>query len=247
MDIDNTIAELDNDISGLHDPTSQSSAKLTFDAATERRTALPRNVGIDCTIDELDNDATASDTSLAKRTAGSEPHTVSSRNMSIDDATETDNDTSSLHGSLIQSPSKGTAGTEPRTISPREVDVNNTTVSDRSVNRTERNTESVPHPDVVPHLQESAPAAHLPFKSPPPSSESMIEVAIQNVARAGYLSIIPHATAIKTLSQQNVIVKTTNSKSKKRTKIETEVTEQQTKKRAKITVPAREQSLRYDI
>ena len=158
---------------------------------------------------------------------------------------------------------KGTAGTEPCTTSPREAGVNNATVSNHLVNvqfRAERNTESDPHTAVVPSLHKyplsisaaASPAADLPFKSPPPSFESTTEIAIQNVARAGYLSIIPHATAIKvdqTPSLQSVIVKT-DSKSKKRTETEMEYEEnsrKQTKKRAKIAVPAREQSLRYEV
>jgi len=75
----------------------------------------------------------------------------------------------------------------------------------------------------------------------------MIEVAIQNVACAGYLGIIPDATVIKadqTSSQQSV---KSDSKFKKRTQKEMEQGEEQTKKRAKKAVPAREQSSRYDV
>ncbi len=151
---------------------------------------------------------------------------------------------------------KGTAGTEPHTTSPREAGVNNAIISNHLVNvRAERNTESDPHTAAaVPSLFNplSASAADLPFKSPPPSFESMASIAIQNVACAGYLSIIPHATALKvdqTPSQQSVIVKT-DSKSKKRTEMEMEQEEnsrKQKEKRAKISVPAREQSLRYEV
>jgi len=236
--IDNATSELDNDISGLY---------------TERHPASPRNVGIGCTIVELDNDV--SYTSWAIRTVEGEPRTASSRNIGIDGATETDNGTSSLRGSSIQSQSKGADGTEPHNTSAMaEI------VSDHSVRFwAERNTESDPHTAIGPHLQDSlpplsapvaaSPVVGLPFKSPPPSSESVIEVAIQNVARAGYLSIT-HATAInadQTPSQQGVKVTSTNSKCKKRTHEEAEQEDRgkQTKKRAKITIPAREQSLRY--
>ena len=247
MGIDNATTELDNDISGLH---------------TERHPASPRNVDIECTIAGLDNDV--SYTSWAKRTVESEPRTASSRNIGIDGATETDNGTSSLRGSSIQSQSKGADGTEP--YNTRETGVDNAMaeiVSHHSVQIwAERNTDSDHHTAIGPHLQDSlsplsAPAAAspvvgLPFKSPPPSSESVIEVAIHNVARAGYLSIT-HPTAInadQTPSQQGVNVTSTNSNSKKRTQKETEQEEdsgKQTKKRAKITIPAREQSLRYTM
>lgn len=130
---------------------------------------------------------------------------------------------------------EGTAGTEPHTTSSREGGVNNPTA-------------------VVPSLRSdpisASAAADLPFKSPPCSLESVTEIAIQNVACAGNLSIVPHATAVKdqTPSWQSVIVKT-DSKSKKRKEMETEQEEsgrKQAKKRAKIAVPAREQSLRFE-
>lgn len=151
--------------------------------------------------------------------------------------------------------SEDTAGTEPHETSPREPGVNNATISNHWVNvRAERNTESDPHTAVHKYpLSASAaasPATDLPFKSPSPSFESMAKIAIQNVAHAGYLRIIPHATAIEvdqTPSQQSVIVKT-DSKSKKRKEMEQENSiTKQTKKRAKIVVPAREQSLRYEV
>jgi hypothetical protein len=177
-----------------------------------------------------------------KRTVEGEPR---SRNMGIEGATKIDNDTSS----------------EPHTTSPRKTGVDNAmakTVSGHSVQFwAERNTKSDPHTAIGPHLQDSlsplsapataSPVVGLPFKSPLPSSESMIEVAIQNVARAGYLNIIP--TAIKadqTPSQQGVNVTATHSKSKKRGQKDMEHGEDggKPKKRAKIAVPAREQSLR---
>jgi hypothetical protein len=86
----------------------------------------------------------------------------------------------------------------------------------------------------------------LPFESPPPSSESMVEVAIRNVARAGYLSITHDAINPDQTSSQ---LEGVNSKSKKRTQEEMEQEDgsgKKMKKRAKIAVPAREQSLRYD-
>lgn len=105
----------------------------------------------------------------------------------------------------------------------------------------------------IPAAVSPVPVVGLPFKSP--SSESMVEVAIQNVARASYLSITHAAinadqSPSQADSQQGVYVTTTNSKSgKKRTQMETEMEQEgdgkPMKKRAKITVPAREQSSRY--
>jgi hypothetical protein len=92
----------------------------------------------------------------------------------------------------------------------------------------------------IPAAVSPVPVVGLSFKSP--SSESMVEVAIQNVARAGYLSITHAAiNADQSPSQQGVHMTTTNSK--KRTEMEQEGNPM--KKRAKITVPAREQSSRY--
>jgi hypothetical protein len=154
----------------------------------------------------------------------------------------------------------GIAVTEPHTNSPRETGVDSATaeiVSDQSVQfSAEHNISSDLHTAIGPDLQDSlsplpAPAASpvvdLPFKSHTPSSESMIKVAIRNVARAGYLTIIP----IKAdQTPQQGINTTTNSESKKRTQKEIQVQQEedsgQPKKRAKIAVPAREQSSRYE-
>jgi len=144
-----------------------------------------------------------------------------------------------------------TSGVQPLEFSIRDNFDSNGNLHDDDISE-------LPDPPSPPKQRTASPenpgnAADLPFGSPPPSSESMIEIAIQNVARAGYLSIIPHATATKvdqTPSQQSVIVKTTSSRSKKRMEMEQEENSgKQTKKRAKITVtvPAREQSLRYDV
>lgn len=144
---------------------------------------------------------------------------------------------------------KGTAGAEPHTTSSREGGVNNATVDNHF-----QASKSGPPTAVVPSLRSdpisASAAADLPFKSPPCSLESVTEIAIQNVARAGYLSIVPHATAVKdqTPSRQSVIVKT-DSKSKKRKEKEEqeESGRKQGKKRAKVAVPAREQSLRFEL
>jgi hypothetical protein len=88
---------------------------------------------------------------------------------------------------------------------------------------------------------ESHPRTAIGPKSLPPLSASA--AASQNVANTPI-----RADQNQTPSQQGVNVKTTNSKSKKRTQREMEQEEDSGKqmKRAKLAVPAREQSLRYD-
>jgi hypothetical protein len=95
----------------------------------------------------------------------------------------------------------------------------------------------------------------------PPLSKSMIKAAIENVAKAGYLSI-SDATGIdspnqvlqhlKTASQQRGEAKTSDSNSRKRGREEMEQdlpneNKQMKRHRAKVAVPTREQSSRYDF
>jgi hypothetical protein len=99
-----------------------------------------------------------------------------------------------------------------------------------------------------------------PPQSEPPLSQSMIKVAIENVAEAGYFRIISDRTTVdapnqvlndsKTASQQGGKGKTSTSNSKKRRREETEQggsnKDRQTKKHdGKISIPQREQSSRY--
>jgi hypothetical protein len=97
-----------------------------------------------------------------------------------------------------------------------------------------------------------------PTQSTPPLSESMIKVAIENVAEAGYLSISDETATrtpnqglhnLKTVSQEADKGKASNSNSKKRRREEIKQggDEQTKRSRRKVpAVPTREQSSRYD-
>lgn len=107
----------------------------------------------------------------------------------------------------------------------------------------------------------TGPVIEPPSQSSPPLSKSMIKVAIENVAEAGFLNITYDATAIDVpnqilqhleTSQQGGKAKTSNPNSIKRGREEMEQggpsKDRQTKKsRGRAIIPPREQSLRYDI
>jgi len=107
-----------------------------------------------------------------------------------------------------------------------------------------------------PSLLLSVPATPAPVIGPashssPPPSESTIKAAIENIAKAGYLSI-SDATAIPSpnqallpASQQSGKVKTGRSNSQKRKREEGGPNND--KKTKKQAVPIREQSSRYDV
>ena len=178
------------------------------------------------------------------------PHASSIGDLGIDNViTEMDNDISGLHDPFTEKRTFDTANTERHPASPRKEGVRelkNNAMAEIISDHSERYCN--------PHLQNSLPLSStpaatslvvgLPFESPPPSSESMVEVAIRNVARAGYLSITHDAVNPDQTSSQ---LEGVNSKPKKRTQeeMEQEDSGKKMKKRAKIAVPAREQSLRY--
>jgi hypothetical protein len=217
--------------------------------------------------DSFDSNANQQDNNISELPdplTSPESCTSSRGEFGIDNAiAEMDNNVSGLSNPSTGKRTFDTA-TEQYSAFPRKEgipELNNTAtaeiVSDHSVQfSAKRNIESDPRNAVGLRLQDSpfpsstSAAVGLPFESPPPLSESAVEAAIQNIARAGYLSIA-HAAAInadQTPSQQGTNATTANSQSKKRMETETEKegSGKQTKKRAKIAIPAREQSLRYD-
>jgi len=123
------------------------------------------------------------------------PRTSSIGDLGIDNViTEMDNDISGLHDPFTEKCTFDTANTERHPASPRKEgigELKNNAMAEIISDHLERYCN--------PHLQNSLPLSStpaatflvvgLPFESPPPSSESMVEVAIRNVARAGYLSI----------------------------------------------------------
>ena len=154
-----------------------------------------------------------------------EPPTGPTGDEGIDNATA---EISELSDSTIQPPSraKRTADTEPCTASP-------------------------PPLLSVPDTRTVSPVIDRPSPSNPPLSESMIKVAVENVAKPGYLNI-PDASAVDLLHQalqpapqQDGKAKTSNSNKRKRQEIEPGPSE--VKQRKKQAVPTREQSSRYDI
>ena len=81
-----------------------------------------------------------------------------------------------------------------------------------------------------------------------PCSESIIQIAIENVAEAGYLGRTGMDTSnqhLKKASQRSGTADTSNSNSKKRNREEIEQGGQTKKDRKKLVVPTREQSSRY--
>ena len=108
--------------------------------------------------------------------------------------------------------------------------------------------DSLPPLLLAPATSVVSPIIDRPSPSTPPLSESMIKVAIENVAKAGYLNI-PEASTVDPLHQ---VLKTApqqdgKAKTKKRKREEIEIRPNEDKQRKKQPVPTREQSSRYDI
>ena len=166
------------------------------------------------------------------------PRTSSPGDLGIEDVITENNNISGLHDPSTAERTLNTA-TERQPASQGVAELNKnamaTIVSDHPAQfGVEKNTESGSQTAIGTHLQDSL--------SP---SESMVEIAIHNVAHAGYLSLT-HA-ADQTPSQQGVNATTTNSRKRTQKEMEQEGNGKQMKKRAKIAVPAREQSLWYDV
>ena len=168
------------------------------------------------------------------------PRTSSPGDLGIEDVITEHNNISGLHDPSTAEHTLDTATErQPASQGVAELNKNAMTaiVSDHPAQfGVEQNTESGSQTAIGTHLQDSL--------SP---SKSMVEIAIHNVARAGYLSLT-HA-ADQTPSQQGVNATTTNSRKRTQKEMEQELegNGKQMKKRAKIAVPACEQSLRYDV
>ena len=166
-----------------------------------------------------------------------EPPT-SPRDVGTGNAAELDNDISEISDS--PGPAKRTTNSRP---SPRDEDNN-----------------SPPNLLSASGACSASPVIEPPSQSSPPLSKSVTKVTIENVAEAGFLSIVSDATAIDVpnqvlqhfeTSQQGENANTSNSNSIKRGREEMEqggqIEDKQTKKhRGRVIIPPREQSSRYD-
>jgi hypothetical protein len=183
-----------------------------------------------------------------------ENDTASPRDVGVDSATgDLDNGISEPLYLTVQSPSDRTADSELRAASPRDIGIDSATTEPDNLN-------DMSEPGPSSHLQDSflplssapataSPVVDPPSKSLPPSSESMIKLAIENVARAGHLTINSEEVGINVaedLSKPGRKAKISTSKSKKRAREEGSQSEDMPKaQRAKMAVPPREQSSRY--